>query len=395
MSIFKKITLIFSAFVLAILNSISVYAVGFDEEFYSSNDILFYDPRAQECTESIDTSVTEGNDNAEKVFNFLISTPLSTNDNKPMNAVQAAAMIGNFRQESGLDPKKENSIGAFGIAQWLGGRKTNLFKLDQPESLTTQLKFVVQELVGDEKAIMSHGDFRDAADLEKATIAVRKTYERPGEAEANDANRIKRASEALDQFRGNVPSSTVLSDGSGICLGTDPSQFVTDDGFIVYNQEDPKWAGKLFGSKTIKSSGCGPTSMATIITALTGQSITPDKTTEYANKYNLYVEGQGASHSLPAVLAPNWNLKANRVAKSVTSINTKLRQGALIIMAGTGSAPYTAAGHYITIRGVTASGAWKIADSNGQIGQLNSTKEWSPEDILVKTSGGSIYAVEK
>lgn len=159
-----------------------------------------------------------GNDNAEKIYNFLISTKIKTNGNKPMNAIQAAAMVGNFYKESGFDPKIVNGIGATGIAQWLGGRKTSLMAMPEPLTLGTQLKFVITELEGPERAIMAHRDFKNASDIEKATVAVRKTYERPGEAEADDATRIKAARQAYKDFGGNTPEG---GNASSVCAKSD------------------------------------------------------------------------------------------------------------------------------------------------------------------------------
>ena len=65
----------------------------------------------------------------------------------------AAGIMGVWDFESGFDPKVSNTggSGAFGIAQWLGDRKTNLLtfaasKNLKAESLEAQLKFTMYEL---------------------------------------------------------------------------------------------------------------------------------------------------------------------------------------------------------------------------------------------------------
>lgn len=376
----------------------------FDEGFFSSNDILFYNTcdtnNVCEDTSNPLNSVIEGNDNAEKIFNFLISTPISTNGNKPLRPIQAAAMVGNFAQESQLDPEKTNSKGAVGLAQWLDSRKENLLKLSEPKSLETQLKFVIYELEKTpEKQLLSNADFKEGNDIEKTTLAVRKVYERPGETEANDSNRIAEAKRVLQKFGSNTPSSlTTISldtaSSSILCAGGGGSPFITDDGFTVYNQEDPAWASRPYGTFTIKEAGCGPSAMAAIITAFTGKRVTPVETAKYASDKGL-VTSVGSSHTLPLVLAPNWNLTAKKISKNINTINTELRTGGLVILAGNGAAPFTPVGHYIVIRGVTKSGKWKIADSNGTIGQKNSTQEWDPNPILSNASAGSMYVIKK
>lgn len=394
-----------------VFTTVGNQAVGYaiDERFYSANNILFYDPNSgQVCTtnESASTAPNTpivGNDNAEKIYNFLTTRAISTNNNKPMTPLQAAAMIGNFTQESGLDPKIVNSIGATGIAQWLGGRKTALMKLDAPLTLSTQLNFVTLELQGSERGLIDNETFKNSTDLAEVTVTVRKVYERPGEAEANDAARIEAAKDVMNRFGGGDVSTVDDSTGVVAVTPTDcsngtvggASNFVTDDGFTVFNQEDPRWANQAYGSQTIKSSGCGPTSMATIITALTGKEVTPTETTQYANEKGMYVEGVGSSWTLGPVLAEKWGLKSKSITAEVDVINEELRKGGLIITSGTGAAPFTSAGHVITIRGVTDDGKWKIADSNGQVGQENSTKEWDPEKILLIANADNIKVIYK
>jgi hypothetical protein len=58
---------------------------------------------------------------------------------------QVAGILGNFIQESGLDPSKTGN--AIGIAQWLGPRRLELEKQATYKGpLLTQLDFVVKEL---------------------------------------------------------------------------------------------------------------------------------------------------------------------------------------------------------------------------------------------------------
>jgi len=110
--------------------------------------------------------------------------------------VQAAALVGNFVQESELKPTAVNpNSGATGIVQWLGSRLVDLRQRDDWETLEGQLEFAQWELENTEKAA---GDaLRACTELEEATLTVRKKYERCGEAEANDANRLKQARAAL------------------------------------------------------------------------------------------------------------------------------------------------------------------------------------------------------
>lgn len=217
----KKVAVAFIGISLVVSQLATSTVQAIDINFYLSNDVTHYDSEYREdCTTSNGISVT-GSVTAEKIFNFFVSTPLKTNDNKALNAVQAAAFVGNFMQEAGpdLDPAETNSIGAFGLAQWLGGRKAELNALAAqqnlpPSDLTVQLAFIKQELEGKESAVILNPAFRAGTDIDAATVAIRKIYERPGEAEAMDNLRIKNAKEIYEKYKGSAPASSTSDTSS-------------------------------------------------------------------------------------------------------------------------------------------------------------------------------------
>ena len=201
-----------------------VHAQTLTNPFYANNLIPWYDPTAEDvavCSASSGSSDLNisGSENAEKIFSFFTSNSFSTNGGKPMNDIQAASFVGNFMKEAGpdLDTGSVNpSSGAFGLAQWLGSRQTELiaFANGKEKSIETQLAFVKQELEGGESAIMSHPAFKEGKDIAAVTVAIRRVYERPGEFEADDPTRIKYAKDALSKFGGSGGSSDSGVSGS-------------------------------------------------------------------------------------------------------------------------------------------------------------------------------------
>ena len=94
-----------------------------------------------------------------------------------------------------------NSIGAYGIVQWLDGRRENLNAFakargTKDNDLDTQIDFIDHELKGSENYALQ--ELLKTDNIEDATYAVRKFYERPGEHEANDANRLRQARKVLE-----------------------------------------------------------------------------------------------------------------------------------------------------------------------------------------------------
>jgi hypothetical protein len=132
--------------------------------------------------------------------------------------------------------------------------------------------------------------------------------------------------------------------------------------------------------------------MAMIITALTGQQVTPADTTRYANTKNIYVPGAGSSWTIAPVLAKNWNLKASAIGTDQQKIAATLQAGGLVIGSGTGGLPFTSAGHYIVIRGIAEDGKWLVGDSAHK---GTSTEEWDPSQLLSAMHDGSVYAITK
>jgi hypothetical protein len=187
-----------------------------------------------------------------------------------------------------------------------------------------------------------------------------------------------------------TPSSGSPSSGSCSAAGGG-SQYV--DGFVVYSQTDPRWKDHPYGTTRIGPSGCGPTAMAMIITNLTGKSVLPPETADYAYQSGMFVTScDCSSWGIGPTLAKHYGLSSKPVGTSLTAINEALRAGALIIMSGSGPVPFTSAGHFIVIRAVTPDGKWMVGDSAHK--DANSQK-FEPQTILANGNAGSAYAISK
>ena len=84
---------------------------------------------------------------------------------------------------------------------------------------------------------------------------------------------------------------------------------------VYYNQGEDPWATMSYGPSTIKASGCGPTSLAIVISTFTGQTVTPEMTCAYSIANGEYVYGLGTAHSFPMNAAHHWGLNCERVGK--------------------------------------------------------------------------------
>jgi hypothetical protein len=91
------------------------------------------------------------------------------------NKFATAALIGGLIQESNLDNNQTNSIGAYGIAQWLGDRLKALKTRNAWNRLDVQLDFIVYELNNSE--VGAGRKLKNANNIEDA-IAGAAAYER-------------------------------------------------------------------------------------------------------------------------------------------------------------------------------------------------------------------------
>ena len=386
--------------ILCLLFSTSAFAQSLNQDDVNSiyNDTVWYQQNGGNgCTVNIDVNLS-GKTNADKAYNFFIS--------KGLSPVQAAAILGNFMQESGMNPKRVQGGGesdtvpldgktGYGLAQWTDiGRQQALVEYSKQTnlpvySLELQLNFAWYEA--------SSGDvitnLKAIQKIEVATEYWMSSYEKPAAGSANLPQRIIFANQFLAEFSGLTGSTTEAPGTTGGCSFTAPgenSQYV--DGFVIYSQYDPAWANKPYGSSTIAVSGCGPSAMAMIITALTGKRVTPDVTAAYAASQNLYVPGAGSMWTISPVLADNWGLKSTLIGAKIAKITATLQSGGLVIASGQGPLPFTTGGHFIVIRGVTADGKWKIGDS----GHNNtSSQDWDPQLLVSNMNDGSVYAITK
>jgi hypothetical protein len=119
---------------------------------------------------------------------------------KGLTSEQAAGIVGNLMQESGVDPAARQSDGpGHGIAQWsAGGRWNNLLRFAKarrapPLALTTQLEFLWHELTT--VPAYGLGALRAARSVVAATRVFEKSFEVCGA--CNEPRRIALAEAAL------------------------------------------------------------------------------------------------------------------------------------------------------------------------------------------------------
>lgn len=202
---YKKISSIILISLILASTLSNIARAEFDERFYKLNDIIYYDA-GEDCAPASSGNMAdinlEGNDNAEKIWNFFKS--------KGLTDEQTAGIMGSLWGESNhFQPdlvEAGNGIG-YGIAQWSFGRRTNLENYAKEKGkpvsdLGVQLNFLWQELEGPENRALNM--VKSASTVREATIAWTNGFERPRE--DLRPGRIKEGEEVgnkmLSQFAG-------------------------------------------------------------------------------------------------------------------------------------------------------------------------------------------------
>lgn len=160
---------------------------------------------SQTPVNTADASSAVGSSNTEKGFNFLLAQGFTD--------IQAAAILGNFIAESGMEPNIESSFPgeeSFGIAQWnpASNRRQQLEEFASTRGLDyrvleTQLQFFVHDFSTLSPGFFGYNQFRQMTNINEATDYFCDKYERPAAAHANKPRRRANALRVLETYNGN------------------------------------------------------------------------------------------------------------------------------------------------------------------------------------------------
>lgn len=205
---------------------------------YMQNDIVF--SNEDECGPTDEAAVPsapfDGNLKAAATEILMFYT-----EKAGMTLKQAAAIAGNFQQESTFNPAAENpDSGAYGLAQWLDRKDALLAYAKEAgtphDSMQTQLNFTLHELYGKEHVAREiFVANSETASVSELAIVFGKAYERYGSSEEGD--RGANAAKIYDEFKGQIRDGAGMPDSllelqtriPGLALTDKSSQSSTRD----------------------------------------------------------------------------------------------------------------------------------------------------------------------
>lgn len=157
----------------------------------------------------------------------------------------------------------------------------------------------------------------------------------------------------------------------------------------ILQQWDPKWGWYKYGENILALNGCGPTSLAMVITGLTGNDgINPMEIAKYSDE-NGYHEKAGTNWDLMTDIVEKYGVKGRRISVAKESFENALNSGNPIICS-VGPGYFTEEGHFIVISGIK-DGKLIIHDPNSI---KNSKKLWEFNDIKNQIKAAWAYSLE-
>jgi len=156
---------------------------------------------------------------------------------------------------------------------------------------------------------------------------------------------------------------------------------------VYYNQFDERWADTMYGtSGTIGEAGCGPTSMAMVVSTLTGREHDPVELAGWSVANGFRCEGNGSYHLLIPESARAYGFRVEGVGKKDgQKIVDALSAGKLVVVI-MARGHFTSSGHFIVLRGVTSDGKILVADPASY---NRSSQEWELSLILNEAREGA------
>lgn len=204
--------------------------------------------------------------------------------------------------------------------------------------------------------------------------------------------------EIWTQLITNFKSDTVdISQAYGYYDWEDMDILPGEMNVVYFSQKDKRWAGNYYDTRksktqTIRSGGCGPTSLAIVYSSLQEEIKDPAAMADFAMQNGYCAAPQGSYRSLFVTGAEQLGMKCYYAGEDLEEALGYLSQGCLIVSL-MGPGIFCDGGHFVVIRGITEDGKLLLADCWNE---ENNSKEWDMSTIaqnLKKDGGGCLWVI--
>lgn len=206
--------------------------------------------------------------------------------------------------------------------------------------------------------------------------------------------------ESLIEQDAVIEQEDISYDGTNTGKGT--VLLGTCTGLTYYNQADSRWAKKTYTSsknktQTIKSSGCGPTSAAMIVSSSKG-AILPTTMAKLFVDNGYRTKSNGTAWSVWSFVADYFNFNEYATTSNIDKALNYLKKDKnkdgvsdYFIVASCNYGLFTTSGHYIVLVGYNG-GTISVYDPYSYVGKFNTP---SRSAAGAKLSGNTVFVSEK
>lgn len=186
-----------------------------------------------------------------------------------------------------------------------------------------------------------------------------------------------------------TPDTGVNNNGSSGFYG-DYALLTQPDGssFIYYDQTWEAYDNYKYGNATIGGYGCGPTSMAMVVSNLTSHVVKPTAMADWASSNGYFVKGRGTAYGLFPAVASMYGISCTTIRSSdKDAVVSALKEGKLLLTV-VSRGDFTRGRHFLLIRGITDDGKLLLADSGNYD---NCHEAWDYNRVIGQISGGQFW----
>lgn len=152
-------------------------------------------------------------------------------------------------------------------------------------------------------------------------------------------------------------------------------------GYIYFNQGDSAWNQNGY---CIAKAGCGPTSMAVVITSLTGKWVTPLDTAIWGYQHGFYSR-EGSAHEMIPAMATAYGLRCQGVGTDYQAIKKALKAGKPVVCL-MGPGYFTRGGHFMVLVAIDNNDCVTVADVGSR---TRSAYKYRLADVIEQSKGAS------
>lgn len=152
-------------------------------------------------------------------------------------------------------------------------------------------------------------------------------------------------------------------------------------GYIYFNQGDGAWNQNGY---CIAKAGCGLTSMAVVITSLTGKWVTPLDTAIWGYQHGFYSR-EGSAHEMIPAMATAYGLRCQGAGTDYQAIKKALKAGKPVVCL-MGPGYFTRGGHFMVLVAIDNNDCVTVADVGSR---TRSAYKYRLADVIAQSKGAS------